>query len=312
MGTSRRWPGPSGGPWRPVNGRLTRLLRELEARPGSVVVLPPGADDGTGPANVGDAGEELVTCPGSVAIPPPRAGGGTGPADVGDAGSVLVVGLSPDEVARLGQSYRNALAVELRAMPDCFGLRSAVEQSGRRLVDILEAIDLHGLAWFRPFESVTAEERLDEFVARFADQVAHSVGLTVDAVVRQAAADTARYLLDRSPALRHAVETGDGDAVGIDDELFCMIYRLFFAYVVTRFLQSVIAAKITLMVPVLPAVDPAGHIANWIAEKIVSIIPTPCQGKDKHGVGPSLADLGRSLVEKAVERALGIPTDGQS
>lgn len=210
MGTSRRWPGPSGGPWMPANGRLTRSLNELETRPGSVAVLPSRAGDGTGPVDVGDAGEGLVTRPGNVAIPLlPRVGDGTGLADVGDAGSVLVVGLSPDEVARLGQSYRNALAVELRATPDCFGLRSAVEKSGRRLVDTLEAIDLHGLAWFRPFESVTADERLDEFVARFTDQVAHSVGLTVDAVMRQAAADTARYLVDRSPALRHAVETGD-------------------------------------------------------------------------------------------------------
>lgn len=91
-----------------------------------------------------------------------------------------------------------------------------------------------------------------------------------------------------------------------------MIYRLFFAEAVTGFLQSVIAAKITLMVPVLPAVDPAGHIADWIAKEITSIIPTPCQERDKHGAGPSLADLGRSLVEEAVERALGIPTDGQS
>jgi hypothetical protein len=217
-----------------------------------------------------------------------------------------------DEVARLGQAYREALAAELRDTPDCFGLQSAVEQSARRLVDALEAIDLDGLKWLGSFDSSVAEERLDEFVARFIDQVAHSVGLTVDAVVRRAAADAARNLLDRSAALRHAVETGSQDAVTvkIDDDLFCMIYRLFFADAVTGFLQSVIAAKIILMVPALPAVDPTGHITDWIAEQITSAVPTPCQKRTEHNGGPSLADLGRSLVEDAVERALGIPTDG--
>lgn len=272
MGTSRRWPGPSGGSWRSVNGALTRSLNEL-ARHGSVAVLPSGA---------------------------------------GDAGSVLDVGLSSGEVARLGQSYRDALAAELRVTPDCFSLQSAVEQSGRRLVDALEAIDRYGLAGFSPFESDSVEERLDEFVGRFTDQVAQSVGLTVDAVVRRAVADAARYLLDHSPALRRAVETGNKGAVGIGDELFCMIYRLFFADAVTGFLQSVIAAKITLLVPVLPAVDPAGDIIDWIAEAITSAVPTPCQKREDHGADPSLADLGRSLVEEAVKRALGIPTDGES
>src|SRR5262249_35167075 len=105
-----------------------------------------------------------------------------------------------------------------------------------------------------------------------------------------------------------AVETDSQDAVRIDDNLFCMIYRLFFADAVTGFLQSVIAAKITLMVPALPAVDPAGQITDWIAEQITSAVPTPCQERTEHRSGPSLADLGRSLIKDAVKRALGIPT----
>lgn len=282
MGTSRRWPGPSGGAWKPVKGRLTRSLKQLEKPAGNVTLLASEARNDTGPSGIGQVGHELVA------------------------------GLSPEEVARLGESYCEALAAELRADPERFGLRSAMEHAGVRLVDILEALDQQGLTYLGPFDGVPVEDRLDEFVARFTDQVALSVGLTADAVIRRAAADSARQLLKEIPGLRRAVETGDDKPSGIGDELFCALYRFFFADAVTTFLRSVIAAKISLMVPALPAVDPAGHITGWIAENITAAIPTPCQDKDAHGSGPSLADLGRNLLNEAVDQALGISTGSRS
>lgn len=342
MGTSRKWTAPAGGPWRGAHNRMTRSLKDLQDRLGSLPRPVSGQDsadttrpDVGAPPDIGNTGNDQVVMPGGAVAATPEVGrGGTAPTNVddignervefpdrggipaqrasGDAEPLHIEGLSPSEVARVGQSYRNALAMELSATPDCLGLRTAVEEAGYRLVNTLEAIDQRGLGWLVPFETVPAEERTDEFIARFTNQVAHSVGLTVDAVVRQAAADTAYRLLELSPALRHAVETADKRAGWIDDDLFCMIYRLFFANAVTVFLQSVIAAEITLVMPVLPAVDPAGHIANWIAKQIVSIIPTPCEERNVHTAATSLADLGRSLIKEAVERALDIDTNGQS
>jgi hypothetical protein len=127
--------------------------------------------------------------------------------------------------------------------------------------------------------------------------------------VRRAAAQTAGELLDRSPSLRRAVETGDRSAGPLGEGIFCEIYRIFFADAVTGFFKAVITAKIMLMVPVLAVVDPAGLIADWIAKKVTSVIPTPCETKQDGG--ESLADLGRGLIKETVERALGISVEGQ-
>ncbi|AHH98587.1 hypothetical protein [Kutzneria albida] len=225
---------------------------------------------------------------------------------------MLITGLAPEEVERLGQAYLTALADDLSADPDRFGLRHSLERAGHALVDLLEAINRHGPAFMAPLVGDTAEERRDAFVAHFTNHVTDSVGLTVDAVVRQVAADTAQTLLDQSPRLRSAVESGVNSGAVIDNDVFCAIYNFFFADAVTTFLRSVIAAKITLLVPVLPAVDPAGHIAGWIADKLTAVVPTPCQRQGTTTNGSSLADLGRSMVKEAVERVLGLPAGGQS
>lgn len=280
MGTSRRWPGPSGGSWTQVNGRLTQSLNELQKHPGSIRLLAA------------------------------RPGSGTGPEGIGDAGQVLAAGLSPEQVVHLGQGYRVALATELSADPECFGLRDAMRHSGRRLVDTMEIIDQHGVRWLGPFEGRTAEDRHGEFVAGFTDHVADRIGLTVDAVVRHAATRAARQLLDHGPELRHAVETGHGDATGIGGDLFCQVYRCFFAQAVTGFVQSVITAKIALMVPAADlSVDPAECIAGWVAAKITATVPTPCRQVSSSS-GSSLAAVGRELLDEAVGQALGLAAGG--
>ncbi|WP_211762990.1 hypothetical protein [Kutzneria sp. CA-103260] len=220
--------------------------------------------------------------------------------------------LSPDEVERLGEGFRAALATALQRDPDQFGLRDAVEQAGNRLMDTLQNIDRELPAWLAVADDASVDERRDEFVARFSDEVAGSVGGMADAAVRHAATDAAVAVLDGSPRLRHAVDTGTPSRGGISSELFCTVYRIFFAQAVTNFLKSVITAKITLIAPILPVIDPAGHIATWIADMIMSIVPTPCDQSSAHDSGPPIAELGRSLVRETVERALGLPVDGAS
>ncbi len=273
MGTSSKWLGPPGGAWRRATAGLTRSLNQLDK----------------GPANNG------------------RTRGGTISPEVP---IVLDDGLPPDKVAHHGQAFFDALRTELRADPESFGLRRVAQETGLRLVDVLASLEQHGVDVLGPFDRVAVHERMDVFVERFTDRVAGSRGLIVDSVVRGAVVRSVERLLQQSQTLRHAVRTGHGGAGGISDELFCDSYRTFFAGVVTGFLESVIAGKVKLMFPVLPVVDPAADIADWIAEKVTALIPTPCQEKQERNAndtGASVADLGRSLTEETIERALGIP-----
>ena len=280
MGTSVRWPGPSQGTWTSPSANLTRTLNTLVER-------------GTG-----------------AAVPAPRSE--SEPSDSAGPPAVLPPTLPPDELERLGEGFRAALATALRSDPDQFGLQDAVEQAGHRLMDTLQNIDRKLPAWCEVAADASADERRNEFVARFSDEVAGSVGGMAHAAVRYAATDAAIAVLDGSPRLRDAVDTGTPSHGGISNELFCAVYRIFFAQAVTNFLKSVITAKITLIAPILPVIDPAGHIASWIADKIMSIVPTPCDQPSAHDNGPPIAELGRNLVRETVERALGLPVDGAS
>jgi hypothetical protein len=87
----------------------------------------------------------------------------------------------------------------------------------------------------------------------------------------------------------------------------------------------VIAEKVKLVVPLLPAVDPEDHIADWVAERVLKLLPNPCEeaaelqeevGKAKEAVSGADDPLGvlrlvaQPLVPRAVGRALGLLTDG--
>ncbi|WAL64724.1 hypothetical protein ORV05_27750 [Amycolatopsis cynarae] len=211
------------------------------------------------------------------------------------------------EAARHASAFLAALESELRADTAAFGLVETGRKVGGGLVDVVEALSREGPVALGPLAGTTADERAELFVSRFVARTAGQGGVLTDAVARRAAAQAAETLLTKHPVLRHAVETGtDAAATPIEDGLFCEIYRLFFADLVTGFLATVIAGKITLMVPVLPVLDPAGKIVNWLAGKVVEMVPTPCQEKEKRDDGLSVVDLGRELARDAILRAFGI------
>jgi hypothetical protein len=91
---------------------------------------------------------------------------------------------------------------------------------------------------------------------------------------------------------RAAVRAGERLFPSPDDPLFCLIYREFFADLVVEFLRAVIAEEINAAFPTLVIVDPAGQIADWLAGRLVALVPDPC----------AEALPGRSLLEVAVER----------
>ncbi len=110
-------------------------------------------------------------------------------------------------------------------------------------------------------------------------------------------------------------------------DILCDLYQVFFADMVGEFLRSAVAEHVKLAVPVLVATDPEGRIADWVAEKLVDLVPNPCEESAEAAelakavdtaqsvVGavedPSavLSKVAEGLVPKAVGRVLGLITD---
>jgi hypothetical protein len=279
VGTSTRWPGPTGRGWRKAARLFTRATAKIEMATPS----PVGGAVATGAPS---------SSPAPDGSPP---------------------GFSDDDVAQVGEAFLNALRAELTTEPDQFGLLRISQRGGLRLVGTLEmlstAVRLTDLAQL----TGAPEQRIDVFLAWFVRHVAGSGGTVVDALARQAALHCGQVLLDRQPPLRAAIEhdASSSDGFAIDDDLFCAIYQIFFADLVTGFIRTLIASKIGLLVPALPAIDPTGQIMKWVANKIAERVPTPCQ--EGGGTGSQLVEIARSLVTTALQRTLGIPTvDAQS
>lgn len=125
-------------------------------------------------------------------------------------------------------------------------------------------------------------------VAAFTISVAGSGGSVVDAVVRRAAARAGQRLLGQCGT-----------------ELFCVVYREFFADLVAGFLQVAIAEQIRLVVPGLDIVDPTGRVAEWIADHLMALVPDPCS-EAVGRPGTSVLDVAEELVPRAVDTVLGI------
>src|SRR5207302_5182035 len=147
--------------------------------------------------------------------------------------------------------------------------------------------------------------RRDWFLCQFVTTVAGDRASIADAIARRAATATAEQVL-ADPAVGEAIDRGDS-RIRISDGLFCTIYRFFFADYVTEFVKAVIAEKVKLTVPALVLIDPTGQIADWVAGKVMSFIPTPCEEKQQHPEeGRSVGDLARSMLRQTVLTALGL------
>ncbi|GAA1547294.1 hypothetical protein GCM10009741_58640 [Kribbella lupini] len=90
----------------------------------------------------------------------------------------------------------------------------------------------------------------------------------------------------------------------MDDELFCELYRLFFADAITGFLAGVIAAKMSVLLPGLALIDPAGQLTRYLAEKIAEAMPTPCEEKAAERPDDPLVDVAHDLVTQTFDRWL--------
>ena len=246
----------------------------------------------------------------SSKLPGPRGGGWSGA--VQKARAWARDGLTEDDAEHTGapgreaaRAYLRALARTLREAPDAFGLRAALLSAGERLITVWERLQE------APATTRTTQERNSDFAARFVDAVAGEGSTVATAAVRRA---TAGPLLDRlidGLSEQAAGESPPGTKAPLPDDLFCEIYGLLFSDAVGEFIKTIIAEKIELTVPALYAIDPAAHIASWAAEHVRAVLPLPCEAqRSKDATAPPITVVGRSLLEKTVDRALGIDAPG--
>ena len=216
---------------------------------------------------------------------------------------------------KVAAGYLDALHRTLRTDPSAFGLQESASHAGDRLVEVLGAF------------GVQAPRSAEEFTVRLAQDVGGASGTLPDAVIRRAAVASACELLKRRPEVAGSFE-GDGAGRGWASDILCDLYQLFFAKLVAEFIRSVVTAHIKLALPLASVVDPAGKIPDWITEKLLEIVPSPCEQAEEanemadavtsaesvvelaqHPVTELLPAAARSLVPRAVRTVLGLIID---
>ncbi len=183
--------------------------------------------------------------------------------------------LSRALAAEWGQRWIDRLQRDLEEDPDAYGLRSRASVMGREFV----------LAYAALRDRDGSQEYMTT-VGRFADRVVGTGTSVVDAVGRRA-----------------AVRAGERLFAAPDNALFCLIYREFFADLVAEFLRAAIAEEITAAVPALVLVDPSGQIADWVAGRLVALVPDPCASVVP---GRSVLEVAIEQVPEAVDTVLGL------
>ncbi|MEV3889432.1 hypothetical protein AB0K38_25760 [Streptomyces griseoincarnatus] len=214
----------------------------------------------------------------------------------------------------IAADYLRALHETLRADRSAFGLYDTACAAGERLAGALGSLAAEGA------------ESADALVARLVSEVGGDGGTLADAAVRRGMAAAVRDVRDRYPELDDAMDAGAAGG-GFAWDILCDLYQVFFADMVGEFLRSVVAEHVKLAVPVLIATDPEGRIADWVAEKVVDLVPNPCEvaaeatdlaeavdtaqsvvgdAQDPATVLPKIAE---SLVPRAVGKVLGLITE---
>jgi hypothetical protein len=235
----------------------------------------------------------------------------------------------PDSEARLDEIAEDALATlhrTLRADPSAFGLYEAARAAAERLTAVMDTMapgqkagpDTFAGAGRETLTEAEADNSGDgtDFAVRFIRAVGGEGSTVADAAVRRAAAVTAGRIGRQHAG---ALAPGGGNWSG---DLLCLLYQWFFADVVTEFLRIAVSEQVKLVVPVLPLADQEDHVADWIAERVLRLVPSPCEETARlaeaaeRGEGAvtaledpavgTLAQVARSLVPRAVGAALGL------
>lgn len=199
---------------------------------------------------------------------------------------------------KIADQYVQALQDTVREDPTAFGLCEAASAAGDRLADAMEAFA--GAAPVSP----------EEFLTRLATEVGGPGVSLTDAILRRAATRAGVRILDLRPDVRDALRGGAPgpglDARGLASDLLCLLFRLFFADLVGEFLRAIFAEELSSELTVLDAVNAEDRIADHASERVLKLLPDPCE----EAQGPVL-QTARRLVPRSVDRALGLLTDDE-
>ncbi|MGW7578029.1 hypothetical protein [Streptomyces sp. NPDC054765] len=214
----------------------------------------------------------------------------------------------------IASDHLRALRETLRADRSAFGLYDTACAAGERLAGALGSLAAEGA------------RSEDELIARLVSEVGGDGGTLADAAVRRSLAEAVRDVRDSHPELDDAMAAAPAGG-GFAWDILCDLYQVFFADMVGEFLRSVVAEHVKLAVPVLVATDPEGRIADWVAEKLVDLVPNPCEesaeatelaqavdtarlavgaAEDPSALLPKIAE---ALVPRAVGKVLGLITE---
>ncbi|MFF3224627.1 hypothetical protein ACFYV7_17675 [Nocardia suismassiliense] len=210
------------------------------------------------------------------------------------------------QLVRAVEQVADALFQTIRVEPDAFDLRLALSAAGANLVNVLEDLSTTGATVTEDLPEGTAAARETAYIQWLVCRVCGAGGTATDSVIRRSAVYCGRYMLDND-RFRRAID-GEDAGYRLSGELLCEVYQLFFAQAFEEFLKSLVTAKIVLWLPILQVIDPAGVIADWVADNIVKHIPNPCEeAAGRGGHDASLPELARGLLEETVRRVLGLP-----
>ncbi|WP_328846454.1 hypothetical protein [Streptomyces sp. NBC_00258] len=184
--------------------------------------------------------------------------------------------------------------------PNAFGLSSAWQRAGEHVVEVMDQLGEYGS------ESLTAAPHLAfadpamSFVAEFSRRVAGDGTTLVDAAVRRAAARCAQRFVAEYP------EAAQPTGRGLSGDLLCLLYRWLFADLVTEFLHCFVAEHIKLAIPVLPIFDPSGTITDLITERMLELVPDPCEEAAYLEAPLPLPQVAQALVPGTVGKVLNL------
>jgi hypothetical protein len=183
----------------------------------------------------------------------------------------------------IAADHLSALHETLRADRSAFGLYDTACAAGERLAGALGSLATEGA------------ESEDALVARLVSEVGGDGGTLADAAVRS-----------RHPELDDAMSGGAAGG-GFTWDILCDLYQVFFADMVGEFLRSVVAEHVKLAVPVLIATDPESRIADWVAEKVVDLVPNPCEESAEATDLAQAVDTAQSVVGAVQDPAAALP-----
>jgi hypothetical protein len=208
--------------------------------------------------------------------------------------------LTTAETAELADAYLRALVVQLADDRNSFDLRHTTTQQGHRLVELMT--ELLSTPWpeHRLYRTIESDDDADRLLLELTAQIAGPPGSIASAQSKPAAVRVADLLVERA----RRGSSGGSSWKLVDDELFCALYRLFFADAITGFLAGVIAAKMSVLLPGVALIDPAGQLTGYLAEKIAEEIPTPCEEKSGKRPDDPLGDIAQDLVSQTFDRWL--------